>query len=67
MAPFPEVVLRVRFGWQQFIKNVVRTVWFGCIVDKTHEFCFQAFYHTFPFILIVIVFDANRTYTYDRV
>ena len=26
MAPFPEVMLRVRCGWQQFFKNVVSTV-----------------------------------------
>ena len=26
MAPFSEVVLKVRFGWQPFFKNVVCTV-----------------------------------------
>ena len=26
MAPFPEVMLRVGCGWQQFFKNVVSTV-----------------------------------------
>ena len=26
MAPFLEVMLRVRFGWQKFIKNIVCTV-----------------------------------------
>jgi len=26
MAPFPKIVLRVRLGWRQFIKNVVCTL-----------------------------------------